>query len=95
MANALGNNPAYIEATATSAKTGLMNLLGIYWVGIESKEIVADNDFLLVDSSGGRIAGKRAKGNGDGLELMFKRPFPVDGFNCTALDAGVVYIYYQ
>ncbi len=95
MANALGNNPAYIDATASSAKSGLMNLLGIYWVGIESNEIVANNDFLLTDSSANRIVGKRAKGNGDGLELMFKRPFPVNGFNCTALDAGVVYVYYQ
>ena len=69
--------------------------MGIYWVGIDGNEIVTDNDFLLVTTNGDRIAGKRAKGNGDGLELMFKRPFPVDGFNCTALDAGVVYVYYQ
>ncbi len=92
MANLLTGNPIFID-TVNGAVTRKMDIMAIFWEGIAANEIIADNDFEIVDNNALPIISKRAEGNGDGLELVFTKPFPVNGIKVTAIDAGVCYIF--
>lgn len=75
--------------------TGLHYLLSISWVSDDgtNKDIAADDDFLLEDSNGFRIASKRAEAAGDDFGKPFSAPLPVNGIVLKKLDGGICYIY--
>lgn len=97
MANAKTGNPLYFDATSGASVTGeFMRILAVTWVsdGGADLDIAADDDFLLSDSSGNKIAGKRAEAAGDDFGLVFGYPgFPVNGVTVTTMDGGVCYVY--
>lgn len=94
MANVLTGNPIFIDTVgATSILTRKMDIMAILWVSDETAAIVADNDLLIVDNNAQTIISKRSEGNGDGLEIVFNKPFPVNGINVTAIDSGFLYIF--
>ena len=81
---------------AVLATTGQQYITMIAWVEDETsnKDIAADDDFLLSDSKGNRIIGKRAAFAGDDLGIVVGYPgLPVDGITVTALNGGVVYVW--
>ena len=95
MANSLYTNPIYLDATAASSRTGNMVLMAVAWVSDSGSgdDIAADDDFLLSDSMGNKIIGKRAEVAGDDLYITWPMGLPVDGITLTTLDGGVVYVY--
>ena len=94
MANDLTSNPLFID-TANGAKTGDLSIQSIAWVADQTggKDIAADDDFLLTDTAGRRLAGKRATVAGDDGFWSFPNGLRVDGIIVTALDGGHCYIY--
>ena len=95
MANSLYTNPIYLDATAASSRTGDMVLMSVAWVSDAGAgdDIAANDDFLLSDSMGNKIIGKRAEVDGDDLYISWPMGLPVKGTTLTTLDGGVVYIY--
>ncbi len=92
MANVLTGNPIYVD-TVNGAVTRKMDIVAVFWVSDGAAAIVADNDFAIVDNNAFPIIGKRAEGDGDGLEIVFNKPFPVNGVKVSAIDSGVCYIF--
>lgn len=92
-----GTGMLYYTATAAQAETGRFRIMGVYWMSDQAanKDIAANDDFLLSDAAGNRIAGKRAEAAGDGLELSLAKPQFVNGFTVTTMDGGVCYIWIQ
>jgi len=75
--------------------SGRYYLMGITWVSDDDSgyDIVADDDFLLNDANGIRIAGKRAEAAGDDFGVSFAKPLPVEGLKLTTLDGGLCVLY--
>ena len=84
-------------AAAVLATTGQQRITMIAWVEDQTsgKDIAADDDFLLSDSKGNRIIGKRAAFAGDDLGITPAVPLVVDGITVTTLDGGVVYVWVE
>ena len=92
MANNLNSNPLYFDTTSGASKTGLLFLASITWVSDEGAgdDIAADDDFLVTNSTGERIAGKRAEFAGDDYYKEYPYPGkPVNGVIVSKLDGGV------
>lgn len=92
MANNTNSNPLFFDDTSGASKTGLLFLASIKWVSDEAAgaDIDANDDFLVTDSNGTRIAGKRAEFAGDDYFIPYSPPGkPVNGVIVSKLDGGV------
>jgi len=82
--------------TAGQGVTGPVRIRSIKWVSDQAAALSADNDFLLSDSKGNRIIGKRGEYDGDDLNDGIYNPgIPSDGFVVTTMDSGVCYITFN
>jgi len=84
--------------TEGQGKTGPLRIRSIKWIGDQAsgKDIAAADDFLLSDTRGNRIIGKRATSDGDDLNDGIYNPgIPSDGFIVTTMDGGVCYITFD
>lgn len=90
---------SYLYADATGVLvTGTHYIKMIAWVSDQAstKDIAADDDFLLSDADGNRIIGKRAEFAGDDLGITVPgNPMPVNGITVTTMDGGVVYVWVE
>ena len=95
MANSLYGNPIYLDSTTGATKAGMVIIQAIIWVSSEGAglDIAIDDDFLLSDGNGNKIAGKRAKTAGDDLHISFPNGFQANGITLTTMDGGVCYLY--
>ena len=89
------NKRLYFDTTTDATITGKMMIIGIFWTANSGSEIVTDNDFLLSDSDGDPIIGKRAKAAGDDLGIQFPSddPLVTNGITVTTMDGGVCFIW--
>jgi len=87
----------YFDTTSGAAITGTMKVIAIYWTSNEGAglDIAADDDWLLSDSEGNPIAGKRAEAAGDDFGIVFPQPLVVKGITVTTMDGGVCFVYVQ
>ena len=95
MANVTTTRVLYFDTTSGASVTGIHKIIGVFWVSDQTaiKDIAAYDDFLLSDSHGNRIIGKRAESVGDDLGITPCRPLKVDGITVTTMDGGVCYIW--
>ena len=94
MADVVTGRFLYFDST-NEVITQLVRVQGIFWTSSEesSRDIAADDDFLLLDAEGISVIGKRAEAVGDGLEVWFGlEGLPIKGLDVDVLDGGVVYI---
>lgn len=66
---------------------------GLLWVSDELAPISAGQSLEVLDLDGNRIAGKEARGDGDGLKTPFYRGKRVNGVMIGDLDGGYLYVY--
>jgi hypothetical protein len=84
--------------TAGQGVSGTVYIREIKWVGDQAsgKDIAATDDFLVSDSYGTRIVGKRAISDGDDFKDGPYNPgIPSEGFTVTTMDGGVCYITFE
>ena len=95
MANSTDSKVLYFDSTSGAAVTGTQHIMAVVWVSDQTsnKDIAAEDDFLLSQTNGDRIIGKRASSSGDDLGLCPCKPLIVDGITLTAMDGGVCYIW--
>ena len=100
MANKIDGDRWVFSATTTAEEeetlSGFYQLLGIFWTSDEStgNDIAADDDFLLTDGDGLRIAGKRAESAGDDFGVVISYPgLPVKGIKVKKSDGGILTIW--
>jgi len=96
-ANDTETNVYYFDTTVGAAVTGLVSIIAIYWTSNEGSnlDIAADDDWLISDSDGHKIAGKRAETDGDDFGIVFPYPLKVNGVTVTTMEGGVCFIYVQ
>ena len=98
MANNLNMNPMFLDTAVALIPAGVPAYpRAIAWVADQAagSDIAANDDFLLSDSAGNRIVGKRATFAGDGLEMYhFPEGYNVNGLTLTTIDGGVCYLYF-
>ena len=89
------NKRLYFDTTTDASIPGIQEIKGIFWTADSGSEIATDNDFLLSDSNGGIIIGKRAKAAGDDLGITLPKddPLIVDGIVVTTMDGGVCNVW--
>ncbi len=91
------NKRLYFDTTTNATITGKLMIIGIFWTsnGGGNLDIAADDDFLLSDSDGDPIIGKRAEADGDDLGVQFPSddPLVTNGITVTTMDGGVCYIW--
>lgn len=93
MANDVNGNPLYFDEAGS--KTGLLFIKSISWTSNEGAglDIAADDDFLVSDSKGRVIIGKRAEAAGDDLHIDYgEKGKPVNGVTVTTINGGVCFI---
>ena len=95
MAISTSTNILFFDSTSSAAVTGPQQIIGIFWTedDASNRDIAADDDFTLTQTSGVRIIGKRAAFAGDDFGATPAKPLIVDGIICTELDGGVCYIW--
>ena len=82
--------------TVGQGVAGPVYIRSIKWVSDQGAAMAADNDFLLSDTAGNRIIGKRGEFIGDDLNDGIYNPgIPSDGFVVTTMDSGVCYITFD
>ena len=87
----------YTDSTGQGV-SGLVRIRSIFWVSDEGsgKDIAADDDFLLSDTGGNRIIGKRSEFAGDDFrDGPYTPGIPSDGFTVTTMDGGVCYVTFD
>jgi len=87
----------YFDTTVSATITGTVRIIAIVWTSSEGAglDIAADDDFLLSDINGHKLAGKRAEAAGDDFGVVFPMGLAVDGIVLTTMDGGVCYVYVQ
>lgn len=75
--------------------SGLFMIIAITWTSDEAsgRDIAADDDFAIADSSGFKFASKRAEATADDFGMSLSHALPIDGLKLTKLDGGVCRIY--
>ncbi len=93
--NYMTGNPIVVNSSTGAVVTDTYSIKVILWEQDQATNqgIMANDSLLITDNNGKRITGKQAKGTGDGLELFFEYPLPVNGITVSTLDGGVLYIY--
>ena len=93
--NYMTGNPIIVNSSTGAIATDIYSIKVILWEQDQAtnQDIMANDSLLITDNNGMRITGKQAKGTGDGLELFFEYPLPVNGITVSILDGGVLYIY--
>jgi len=82
--------------TAGQGVAGPVRIRSIKWVSDQAAAMAADNDFLLSDSAGNRICGKRGEFIGDDFnDGVYNPGILSDGFVVTTMDSGVCYITFE
>jgi len=96
-ANDTDTNVKYFDTTSGASVTGTLRIMAIFWTSDSGAnlDIAENDDFLLSDSNGHRIIGKRAEAAGDDLGIIFPKPLVVNGITVTTLDGGVCYVIVQ
>ena len=80
---------------ADQETTASWSISAVAWTSDQTSEMVADNDMLLEDGAGVRIAGARAEATADDYIVSFPIPIRVSGLKAEDLDGGILYIYGQ
>lgn len=86
----------YTDTAGAIVFSGLKKLLGWHWSNDQAagKDIAADDDFLISDTNGDRISGKRAIVAGDDLLMPISHAgITVNGLTVTTMDGGVFYCW--
>ena len=96
-ANDTETNVLYFDTTVSASVTGQISIIAIYWTSNEgvNLDIAADDDWLISDADGHKIAGKRAETDGDDFGIVFPYPVKVNGLTVTTMDGGVCFVYVQ
>lgn len=97
MSNDVTKNPWILDsAGATVLGTAKMVVQSIAWVSnsVASKDIEADDDFVLTDQNSRAVVSKRAEAITDGLVISFPNGLQVDGLILPTMDGGICYIYF-
>ena len=87
----------YTDSTGQGV-SGPVRIRNIDWVSDEGsgKDIAADDDFLLSDTGGNRIIGKRGEFAGDDFrDGPYTPGILSDGFTVTTMDGGVCYVTFD
>ena len=98
MANVTTGTLLYFDSTTGASVTGQKKIKAIFWTsnGGADLDIAADDDFLLSDSQGNKIIGKRAEFAGDDLGVILQhKPMEVNGITVTTMGGGVCYIWLE
>jgi len=96
MASTLTGNVLYSDGAATLT-SNRCRVTGIFWTADDTseKDIATDDDFLLSDSNGDRIIGKKASFIGDDLGIVHNPGLPCNGVTITTMDGGVCYVWIE
>lgn len=95
MSNDVTADPLIIDTAGSTTLCGECVIQAIFWVSnsVASKDIEADDDFIVTDLADRVIVSKRAESISDWGNFVWPQGKRVSSIKVPTMDGGICYIY--